>query len=303
MLTLSPAIRQHVKFDTTKRYARCLRVSRRDGAVFRWTDHDTPIALRTGSSPVVLETFLPDYAPSSESRRETVNMDANTTSLLGFIDSAAVTIEDLRIGLWRGATFEVFSCDWRYPFAGKIELRKYWLQDVKWTGSFCELQLATVTKMLDVRIGRIFNRECDAELGDDRCKKDLTGFSSGTRVVTDVLGITAPHPRLRFESTNTVQDDDFWKFGKLAWLTGNNAITGLNEYNVKLSKKVAGELELWTNTPYDIEVGDTFVVIAGCLKRLIEDCKNKFANEQEHRGWAYMINPDAVMKTPAAKGG
>jgi uncharacterized phage protein (TIGR02218 family) len=301
MLPLTPSIVQHVKWSGTKRYTRCLRVTRRDGEVYRWTDHDAPVALRTSDSPLVVETFDPSTSPSSESRRESSSLDANVTSLFGFMDSGSFTAEDLRIGLWRLAKFELFVCDWRFGFAGWMEKRVYYVQDIKWTGSLVEIELAGVTKLLDVRIGRIYGRECDANVYDDRCGVNPTGFTSGTRTVTDVAGVTDPHPRLRFESNNTLQSDDFWKGGLLAWLSGNNAITGFNEYVVKLSKQTGGEMELWVKTPYDIEVGDTFVVLAGCQKRLIEDCKNKFSNQENHRGFAQMVNPDVVLKTPGAK--
>lgn len=300
MLPRVPVLTNTVKRYATKRWCRCLKITRRDGEVYRWTDHDAPVTLRVVEN--TFETFLPTNAPNWDARRESADFDANTASLNTFLDNDAFTAEDLRIGIWRNSVWRLYGpVDWRYPWDGAYEVRRYSLQDYEWTGSRCELNLAGIVKKLDVRIGRVFGRECDAVVGDSRCKVNLSGFTSGTKVVTAVTTIADWHPRLAFESTNTSFADDHWKHGHLAWITGNNAILGMNDHVVKLSKQVAGRMEFYIPTPYDIQVGDTFVVTAGCLKRLIEDCKNKFSNPTNHRGFQYLTNPDQVLKSPGAK--
>ena len=281
---------------TRKRFARVLKVTRRDGQIFRWTDHDSSLTVMIDG--LTFETFSPVAAPSWESSRSSTDFDANTSSFFTFMDPAAFTPEDLRIGIWRGSTWELYSpVDWRYPWAGWYEKRRYFLQDHEWTANRLELHLAGLTKRLDVRIGRVYGRECDATVFDDRCTVNPTGFTSGTKTITAV----GAHPRIDFESTNTSQADDFWKHGHLAWLSGDNAITGLNDYIVKTSAQTNGVMSLYVATPYDIQVGDTFVVTAGCLKRQIEDCKGKFNNVVNHRGFSHLTNPDAVLASPGTK--
>lgn len=90
-----------------------------------------------------------------------------------------------------------------------------------------------------------------------------------------------------FQDTSLDKPDTFFSGGLITWLTGNNA--GF-QYEVKRFEKVATipEIEFILSTFNPIQIGDTYLIQAGCTKRLIEDCKTKFNNTYNNRSEPYV---------------
>lgn len=91
--------------------------------------------------------------------------------------------------------------------------------------------------------------------------------------------------------------DDWFKYGLLTWLTGNNA--GI-ESEIKTHTETGGVLELWKGMPYAIQVGDTFLIEAGCDKSRVA-CRDKFVNIVNFRAFPWVPGRDALYQTPGSK--
>ena len=50
--------------------------------------------------------------------------------------------------------------------------------------------------------------------------------------------------------------------------------------------------------PFDAAIGDTYSAIAGCRKRLTEDCKTRFANVLNFQGEPHLPGIDLLTKVP-----
>jgi len=50
--------------------------------------------------------------------------------------------------------------------------------------------------------------------------------------------------------------------------------------------------------PYDITVGDEFILTVGCQKRM-QDCRDKFANWKNFRGFPYVPTNEDILESPA----
>lgn len=299
MLVL-PGFAESIRTQGLKCPAVCYRVVRKDGTVYRFTTHDRALLTRAGAPPLAMAEYTPAASLSPESSRKTAGAEPETTSAFAPFDSdlAGISQEDLRIGLFRGAEMLVFIVDWRAPFLGPLTLSRFFVGEVTWNGERFTLQLSSVLQQSEVAIGRVYGRLCDAQLGDDRCRKDITPMKSGTQTVTAVTGFDKANKRLRFRSTLNTAPDQFWTDGVCRWLTGNNAIVNLNEQQVKKSIQSNGEIALHVQTPYDIQVGDTFECDPGCEKEIVRDCHKKHGNRENHRGFPLMAGTDRVLKTP-----
>ncbi|MEE9367047.1 MAG: DUF2163 domain-containing protein [Dehalococcoidales bacterium] len=90
-----------------------------------------------------------------------------------------------------------------------------------------------------------------------------------------------------FQDTSLTKDDEFFDGGLVTWLTGSNAG---RSFEVKRYETVGSlpEVEFIVSTFFDIEVGDTYTISAGCFKRVIEDCLTRFANTFNFRGEPYV---------------
>lgn len=89
--------------------------------------------------------------------------------------------------------------------------------------------------------------------------------------------------------------DDYFQYGVLTWLTGENA--GL-KIEVHAHKKLPSpNFELFEATPFVIQPGDTFEVVQGCAKTRTV-CRAKFNNHHNHRGFPDMPTEDKALATP-----
>jgi uncharacterized phage protein (TIGR02218 family) len=296
MLAIAPRA-EEFRVAKTKRWVRCWKLARKDGEVKRFTNHSGAVEAATSFAPFTLETFSPiAFTVNRESSRRIVGPVAETDSIAGFILDTGWTPEDARVGLFSDVRVDVWDVDWRYPWAGYLSHAVYYTVDVEWSGEAISFRLATIAQRADVKVGRIYELRCDATLGDDRCQKDISGLMSGTRSVTGP--VAGKSPRLAFESNLTTPSDGYWKDGTLEWLTGTNAIAGANSRQVKVSRTTNGQIQLWTPTPYDIDVGDTFRVSPGCNKLFKQHCVDKFSNGVNHRGFRFLAGMDKVVEGP-----
>jgi uncharacterized phage protein (TIGR02218 family) len=146
---------------------------------------------------------------------------------------------------------------------------------------------------LNQPMGRVFGHSCDADLGDTRCKIDLTNAAyRGNGVVTVVMDAR------RFQASGLGAFASGWfTGGKLTFTSGANAGRAME---VKRHALTSGNVtvELWQPMTEAVAAGNAFSVTAGCDKQF-GTCKAKFANQVNFRGFPYMPGNDAVLSYPA----
>ena len=86
--------------------------------------------------------------------------------------------------------------------------------------------------------------------------------------------------------------DGWFTGGKVTWLTGDNA-GAIMEIKFHVNNGAEVSFDLWETMPFDIVVGDTFDVTAGCDKSLAT-CRDRFNNVPNFRGFPYIPGNDAV---------
>jgi len=299
MLTHAPLV-QELKARKAQRLALAYRIERADASFVRFTTHNSRLQVNVGTLDVpLLEWFEPVGAPSPESASHESGVSPASTSSTGPLHVEAITAEDVRIGLYRKAELHLYVVDWRFPWI-RYSYERFIAGEVSASGEQITIQWLGIASVADVNVGGTYTRMCRHRLGDARCKVDLSLIGSGTKTVDSVAGWSDAHPRQRFRSDLTGQPDKWWQFGRLYWLTGNNAINQMNGYDVRRSLQANGEVELWTKTPYDIAPGDTFRVEPGCDK-LKSTCFTKFDNVPNFGGYPWMKPADHYTKAPTAK--
>jgi hypothetical protein len=92
-------------------------ITRADGVVLRFTDHDAPLSVDG-------QTFAPAAADAS-ARQKRAGLDGQNREFRGAISSDQITFEDLAAGRYRGATVLEQTVDWLYPWQGEFERAEY----------------------------------------------------------------------------------------------------------------------------------------------------------------------------------
>lgn len=202
---------------STKTFATCVKVLRRDLTVFRFTDHDQDISVDIGDGDGVQP-----YAKQTGYRRSAIagssDGSVSETELAGLLDDDSITEQDLRNGLWDYAFVWVFLINWASPSAGIIKRHRGLLGEVTAldTGAFFA-EIRGMAQLLQQAIGEVVTPECRALLGDSRCRipllPDLVARSTAYAVADNLTRAEPDFVRVAIGSDGDSRDyeDLIWE--------------------------------------------------------------------------------------------
>ncbi len=278
MRKIPEALAAHIEGGVTT-LCRAWRVTRRDGVVLGFTEHDHPLVF-AGTAFRAASGFTASEA------RETGGMAAPAAEVTGGFSSEAITEADLAAGRYDGARVEVFLVNWQEPEAQHLLVSVKEIGEVSRAGEAFTAELRSFAHRLSQENGRIYNRRCDASLGDGRCGIDMT---AGGRRLSGTVAAVESRDRIVVALPASVEDGHF-RLGRLVFDTGPNA--GLS-VQVEDSEVTLGgvRLRLWLPLEGLPEAGDAVTVSIGCDKAF-STCRDRFANAANFRGFPHMPGSD-----------
>lgn len=198
----------------SKKLANVVRITRTDGFVLAFTDHDRPLTFEG-------TTFRPAvFAGMSAERRESALKSGNQEAS-GIIDGSYVLLPDLLGERYRGAEVEHRIIDWGVPMLCYARFRK-WIRAVTFTdiGFVATLEGRTqdLQRPAGGRFGGTFTTTCPYKLGNEFCKADVGangGRQTGIRV--DTIESLRMSVTTRDEGWNDTFDDDHFRDGDMVW--------------------------------------------------------------------------------------
>jgi uncharacterized phage protein (TIGR02218 family) len=290
MLTIPPNL-QSLLDQKLHRYTVCWKITRKDGLVYRFTDHNTDLTFDN-------ELYRAVGGFKASARQKQMNLKTANMDIVGVLDSSAITTEDLRTGRFREAEIREFIIDWMYPWSGAFVTAVYWIDELTFDGLVWEARIQGMAKWLRQQRGRVFTRNCRHELGDAICQVNVASFQqSGT-----VLSVDANSPRSLFYH-DVLETNNYFSNGFITWTSGPNNNLG---WEIK-AYDATGRMRLHMDTFYDIAIGHTFTIIPGCAKtpgncRGVDgpDDKPWANNIVRFGGYHLMPGNDKMMQTPNA---
>lgn len=285
MKTISIALADHLAQPLTT-LATCWRVTRADGQVFGFTDHDRDIEFDSILYRAATGYTATDVASGT-------NLDVDNLEIEGILDAPSITEEDLYAGLWDGAQIKIFQVNWADLTQGGLNLRIGNLGQVRKGQQQFRAELLGLMLAYTKTIGELTSAGCRATLGDERCGVDLAG------------GSTAGSPSVPFtqagsvdswdEATLTITDDSvsfpYPGVGKITFTSGDNAG---RTFEAKTS--VAGvSTTLQMLPPYTVSPGDTYSAVIACDKAL-RTCIDVFDNVVNMRAEPYLAGNDKLVQ-------
>lgn len=278
MKTIPVALATHYALTCTT-VATCLKVTRSDDVVVGFTSWADPISV----DGVV---YLPSgFNVSGIASTESLSVDNLELTILPDED---LPEGDLLAGYWNNAAFELFECNARAPADGINVLKRGTTGEVQIRRGKYVVEFRSLAQALQQTQGIVTNKTCRARLGDAACTKDLTAFT-----VTSTL--TAVSSSAAFTDSARSEDDDYFADGLITITSG--PAEGLSQ---KVKSFAAGVFTLSLPLGYAPEVGDAYTAIAGCRKRLQEDCVDKFDNAVNFQGEPHLPGLDALTRAGAA---
>ncbi|MBV8565243.1 MAG: DUF2163 domain-containing protein [Methylobacteriaceae bacterium] len=287
MKILSPPLAAHLASGVTT-MAYCWQVTRGDGVVLGFTEHDQDIVYNG-------VTFEAATGFTSSRIQQSLGLAVDNLEAQGALSSLSITETDLLAGRYDDAVIELFWVNWADPSMG-VTIAKGNLGEVKRQGLAFTAELRSLSHRMNQKIGYTFQRTCSAKLGDARCTINVaTGTFQGAGTVQ-----TAGLVRMFNVSGLSGFAADWFTAGLVAFTGGVNK--GLT-FEIKTHARTAGvdSIELWTAPELPLAIGDTATFTAGC-KKDIDTCFSKFNNVVNFRGFNLIPGIDAVTRYPTADG-
>lgn len=261
--------------------ALCWRVARTDGVVLGFTSHDQSI-----DSNGLRYEAAPGMTPSALSAG--LGLDVTTIEFAGALSASAMTEADLAAGRFDAARLEVFMIDWLNPGAGTLPVARGTLGAVvrqrdNGGGSFTAT-VQSPTAAFDALAVESCSPTCRAELGDDRCRVDLTPL-------TALAVASAPSTNGDIAAAGLPAAANYLD-GRIRCLDGPNA--GLDGRIAAVSQGVFGLVE---PLPYAIAAGVRLEFRQGCDKRLATGAA-RFGNAVNFRGEPHVPGTDVLTRFP-----
>lgn len=259
---------------------------RPDGNVFGFTDHDKRLTIDGVH-------YTPTNGISVTSITTSSGLNVDNLEMMGFV--ALVSESEIQAGRWDHSDVRVFEVNWANPALGINRLKRGILGDITLEDKALRCEVRGLTQYLIAAVGETTSKFCKADLFDDRCKVPET---EGVYKFSAVA-VTSIASNRTFAFSSVVQASDFFTNGKVLGVAGLNAGI-VREIKLHTSGSPAGAalIELFEQMPYDIFLGDTFTLYAGCQKRYEEDCIDKFDNGINFRGFPHLPGPDKALEGP-----
>ena len=143
-------------------------LKRTDGAETGFTDHDRDLEV----DGVLCRAASGWTVGSADSG---VGLSPGTAVVAGVLDDDGIAEADLELGLFDHAGIALWRVDWRRPDL-KVRLWVAKLARVRRKGDRFTAELEGPLAALERVVGRTYGRDCDAQLGDGRCRVNLAGF-------------------------------------------------------------------------------------------------------------------------------
>jgi uncharacterized phage protein (TIGR02218 family) len=262
----------------------CWKLTRRDGVVQGFTDHDDDLVIDG-------VTYRAGTGFTSSEATSRFDLSVDGAEIAGALSDDALLDGDLAAGRYDAASVETWLVDGS-EVALRVLTARSTLGEVKREGQAFSAELRGLADSLSQDSGRLFTARCSADLGDAHCRFDLVAAGlQGEGAVTSI-GSTSTIVAAGLDAFS----EGVFTGGRLTWTSGAN--DGLS-VEIKEHRVMSGHarLSLWQAMPEPIAGEDSFTVTAGCDKR-VATCRERFNNVVNFRGFPQIPGNDFVIASP-----
>lgn len=262
----------------TTTLATCWKLTLKDATTLGFTDFGKDITYDT-----VLYKADSGFTPTAISSKAGLGVD--NLDVEGMLQSDVISEADLMAGKYDFAEIEIFLVNYKNLAEEPLILRKGWIGEIQITNGQFTAEIRGLTQKLSTNIGELFSPTCRVNFCDSKCKLNSASWTfTGT--------ITAVDDNRVFTDENRTEDTGYFNYGIIEFTSGANDGLKMEIKNYTDD----GEVELMLPMPYDVAVGDTYNITAGCDKRF-STCVDVFDNAVNFRGEPHLSGIDKMMQT------
>jgi uncharacterized phage protein (TIGR02218 family) len=252
----------------------CLRIEPVTGAAIRITAYPRNLTMSNG------EVYLTGAGYDFTGYSATASLAPAMVDLSGIAGMAGIGADQLASGVFDGARCYLFATEWHTPvedyepIVASI-LGKTTLMDERYT-----IEEMALIDALNQSVGKTYTATCPKTFGG----QEYAGCMVDLSLITVTGTLTAVTSSSIVRDSARTEDADWFAAGTLQFTSGANA--GLKAQEVKIYS-ANGTIETWEPFYYAPQIGDTYSLVPGCRKRLL-DCRDKWSNIINFGGYSYV---------------
>ena len=263
----------------------CVKITRTDGTIYRFTAHDEPITIKESGTEY---NYVPSDGFDLTNLEMTIGMSVSNMDLRLVITDDTISETDIMYGLFENAQVELFLAYWgARRDVETLPLRTSWIGEINLSDLSFNVDLRGLAQKLQELFLDQTSLECRyTEFGGTECGVNLAALThTGT--------ITAVESRDIFTigALDAGQYDNYYQWGSCTFTSGDN-----NGKSMEIMRQYQTRFQLFVPMPYDIEVGDTVTIVAGC-NRSYDDCV-AFGNLDRFGGEPLLKTEDTLADYP-----
>ena len=243
----------------------CWHITRADGQRLGLTNHDQPVQF--------LDTvFHADSGIDLSALDARLGLAQQGPTAAGILASRHLSKADLQAGAYDEAAFQLYLVDWQAP-ENRVLLMQGQFGPVTYSDQRFSVALRGTGQQLNQLQGRIYQAQCDAVLGDGRCRLDVTQAAYQWRgAITSIDADFLILPKLPFA-------EGWFQHGVVITPAGRALPIRFDE-----TRHEARYIQLWQSEISDLKAANEVSLVAGCDKQLAT-CRHKFANAINFQGF------------------
>ena len=292
-MAISDAMKQHLQGTTS--LALFLKITARDGSI---------LTVWNGTKNKILDGETYYAFPVEPSQLQASNGLKPDNLEVTAIYSGLFNAATLRAKKWSGARVEYRTMNFRDLSMGHAERRIGFFGAIPIGRYAAKPEILSLSSKLSQPVGRTCQLLCDVvELGDARCKVNLSGITQTGYKITTTAHVTTILNRQQFsiafdenikpaEPSVTTAADNLYERGHLTFLSGNNSGA-----DVQVIFNFGNDLTLYLPAFYKINAGDQIRLITGC-NRTIAVCRDIYGNAVNNRSFYCLPGRTKLLHVP-----
>ncbi len=274
MKTIPAGLEAHLQQAVTT-ICSCWEITRTDGAVKRYTDHDKDLDVAG-----VIYYSTVNYASSANKSANDFSIDS--VEVVSILSADDITRQDVLIGLYDDAKINIFKVNWANTADGTLQLRSGNIGEITLKDNIFICELRGLKHKLSRVFGDMYSPLCRADLGDTKCGFNVTAWAVDTTITAVVDAYT-------FDAATLNHADGWFEYGSATFNSGNNA-----GVEIEVRAQIGDRVFLYVGPQLEMQVGDTLTMLPGCSKQ-IAICNSKFNNVLNFRGEPYVPGTEQIL--------
>lgn len=239
----------------------CVRIECLNGTTVRLTSYPMDLTM---SNATVYKT---DSGYEASAYSATAGFSPASLDLEGICLVGGISRDQIASGVFDNARVYIFKCNFLSPVEDYEEITAGFFGKTTLQDEHYKIEGMSLIDAMNQSVGRTLMAQCGNTFGDDGCGITLS-------LVEEAGAVTHVTSSVTVRDSSRTEAADYFAAGTIRFTSGNN--TGLKPLEIK-SYAADGTITTFEPFYYLPEVGDTFILVPGCRRRL-EDCRDKWAN-------------------------